>query len=272
MAEDTPAMDDSMPPMAELAERDPDAVLRAAALRTPARVLRGRAGTSYRTETQLSLRRDHAAAVDAVHAELELARDLGSDFVARWGLFEVGTRAASKADYLRNPALGRQLAAESREALGCCPRAVELQVAVGDGLSAAAVAAQVPALLPMLYEGAQRLGWRFGQPFFIRYCRVGILNDVGECLDPSVAVLLIGERPGLLTAESLSAYMAYRPRAGHTDADRNLVSNIHLRGTPPVEASARILRLAERMMQHRLSGCALKEDSPGSLGSEKPAG
>ena len=84
-----------------------------------------------------------------------------------------------------------------------------------------------------------------------------MLNDVGELLSPHVAVLLVGERPGLATAESLSAYMAFRPNAGQTDADRNLVSNIHQRGTSPPQAAERVLELAQRMMRSHLSGTRL---------------
>jgi ethanolamine ammonia-lyase small subunit len=87
-----------------------------------------------------------------------------------------------------------------------------------------------------------------------------VLNDVGELLDPAVVVLLIGERPGLATAESLSAYLAYRPRPGHTDAQRNLISNIHARGVGPAEAARRVLALAGQMMQARASGVGVKED------------
>jgi ethanolamine ammonia-lyase small subunit len=94
----------------------------------------------------------------------------------------------------------------------------------------------------------------------VRYCRVGVLNDVGELLNPEVVVLLIGERPGLATAESLSAYMAYRPRSGHTDAQRNLISNIHARGVGHEEAAARVLALAEMMRRLQGSGVAVKED------------
>jgi ethanolamine ammonia-lyase small subunit len=86
------------------------------------------------------------------------------------------------------------------------------------------------------------------------------LNDIGDLLAPQVVVLLIGERPGLATAESLSAYMAYRPCLGQTDADRNLISNIHSRGTPVPQAAERILNLSARMLQHRLSGTSLKEE------------
>ena len=95
----------------------------------------------------------------------------------------------------------------------------------------------------------------------IRHCRVGILNEIGELLVPKVVLLLIGERPGLATADSLSAYMAYRPDSTHTDANRNLVSNIHARGLGPEDAADRILRLAERMITVRTSGCTLRIDS-----------
>jgi ethanolamine ammonia-lyase small subunit len=133
---------------------------------------------------------------------------------------------------------------------------------MGDGLSVTAVSAQVPALLPLLHEGARSRGWSVGQPFVIRHCRVGILNEIGELLAPEVAILLIGERPGLATAESLSAYMAYRPERAHTDADRNLVSNIHARGVGPQNAAIRILNLAGQMMKAGASGCRLREELP----------
>jgi ethanolamine ammonia-lyase small subunit len=238
-------------------------LMQAIRARTPARILAGSAGPAYRTVTQLELRQDHAAAVDAVHAELDAARDFGEDFVRCWDLFEVSTCAASKSEFLVRPDLGRRLTPEAREKiLQCCPAGVDLQVVVGDGLSALAVIAQVPALLPMLAEGARRKGWSFGRTFFIRHCRVGVLNDIGDLLRPGVVVLLIGERPGFATAESLSAYMAYQPRTGHTDAERNLVSNIHARGVAPHVAALRILALAEKMRQMQASGVAVKEDLP----------
>ena len=241
--------------------------------RTPARLLVGRAGSSYRTETYLALREDHAAAMDAVRSEMDLSRDFGPEFLDRWKLFEARSRATSKAEYLLRPDLGRQLDLESSGLIGrSCPRGVDLQVVIGDGLSPAAVAAQVPALLPLLEQGTSDRGWTFGRPFAIRYCRVGILNDIGELLSPAVVVLLIGERPGLATSESLSAYLAYRPELGQTDAHRNLISNIHARGTSPVEAAGRILGLAEQMRSRQLSGVAIKEirEVQQSLPGENP--
>jgi ethanolamine ammonia-lyase small subunit len=135
-----------------------------------------------------------------------------------------------------------------------------LQIVIGDGLSVTAVAVQVPPLLPLLTEGATVRGWSIGQIFEIRYCRVSIINEIGELLNPQVVVLLIGERPGLATAESLSAYMAYRPRATHTDARRNLISNIHVRGVTAEQAAKRILNLAAAMMKSKTSGYQLREE------------
>ncbi len=260
-----PASHDSKPDRndkpAALAARA--AALAALKSRTPARLVVGRAGTSYRTATQLELREDHAAAVDAVQAEMHLTLDLPAELIARTGLFEVSTLAADKSQFLLKPQLGRSLSRQGLiEIARQCPRGADLQVAIGDGLSAAAVAAQVPRLLPLLEVGAKRRGWTFGRPVAIRHCRVGVLNDFGEVLDPQVVVLLIGERPGLASAVSLSAYMAYRPRAAHTDAERNLISNIHDRGVPAEAAAERILALAEQMRNSGTSGVAIKEQLP----------
>src|SRR5437016_7809529 len=124
--------------------------------RTPARILVGRAGPAYRTATQLELRQDHAAALDAVHAELDLERDLGKAFVERWTLFEVSSSARSKSEYLLRPDLGRRLSDDARAQLHKrCSSGADIQVVIGDGLSATAVKAQVPALLPLLRESVQ---------------------------------------------------------------------------------------------------------------------
>jgi len=238
-------------------------IVRKGRARTPARLLVGRAGAAYRTNTQLDLREAHAAARDAVRAELDLQLVFGADFVECWGLFEVHTSAVTKDDYLLRPDLGRRFDAASRaEIQKRCPRDSDLQIAIGDGLSVPAVAAQVPALFPLLFEGAAARGWKLGPAFVIHHCRVGILNEIGELVNPRVAVLLVGERPGLATADSLSAYMAYRPRAAHSDANRNLVSNIHARGLSAQEAATRILNLAALMMRSNSSGYALRGESP----------
>jgi ethanolamine ammonia-lyase small subunit len=234
-------------------------IVRKVRARTPARLLVGRVGAVYPTETQIELREAHAAARDAARAELDMRTTFSPDFLDRWKLFEVSSRAGNKQEYLLRPNLGRRFDDSSRaRVLTRCPKGSDIQVAVGDGLSVPAIAAQVPALLPLLFESAVARGWSVGQSFVIRHCRVGILNEIGELLAPAVVVLLVGERPGLATAESLSAYMAYRPGPAHTDANRNLISNIHKHGLNAAGAADRVLRLAEAMMTARTSGSSLK--------------
>lgn len=227
--------------------------------RTPARLLLGRAGAAYTTATQIRLRHDHAAARDAVMREFDARRDFEAQFATRHDLFFISTKARSKAEYLMRPDLGREFSQEAEQMLLRAPQGTDLQVALGDGLSVTAMLKQAPPLLDLLMAGAKKLDWKLGRPFVIQHCRVGVLNSIGGLLRPKVAVLLIGERPGLATAESLSAYMAFHPNASHTDADCNLISNIHERGVPLEQAAARILNLAAQMMQREMSGARLKE-------------
>jgi len=230
--------------------------------RTPARIFVAR-GAAYPTRTELELRSAHASAVDAVWSEFDFERDFPSEFVAQWGLLQVASKAECKSQFLLRPDLGRTLSEPARNLLAQkCPKSPDVQIVIGDGLSGAAVAAQVPALFPLLDEKFRSRGWSLGQSFVVRYCRVGIMNDVGDLLAPRLIVLLIGERPGLATAESLSAYMAYAPKSGQTDADRNLISNIHGRGVSIPEAAERIFSLAAQMRALRSSGTAVKEDAP----------
>ncbi|MGI8981217.1 MAG: ethanolamine ammonia-lyase subunit EutC [Pirellulaceae bacterium] len=226
--------------------------------RTPARILVPRAGDSYDISTQLELRGDHAAALDAVRAELDIPRDFNPAFVAKRKLFQVQSLAATKHEYLLRPDLGRKLSDDARELIFArCPAGCDVQLVIGDGLSAQAVRSQVPVLLPALETAIRQRGWSLGNPFAVRYCRVGLLNEIGELLSPQVVVLLIGERPGLATSESLSAYLAFRPRSGHTDAQRNLISNIHARGIPPLVAVGRITLAISRLSSAQASGVGI---------------
>ena len=229
--------------------------------RTPARIFVDR-GPAYSTQMELELRSAHASAVDAVWTEFDLHRNFPPDFVAQWNLFQVSSQVESKSQFLLRPDLGRNLSEVGKDLIRQrCPRKPDLQIVIGDGLSGAALSSQVPALFPRLQQKARAQGWSIGQSFAVRYCRVGIMNDIGNLLSPRVLVLLIGERPGLATAESLSAYMAYSPRSGHTDADRNLISNIHARGVRIEDAADRISNLASRMMLLKLSGTTIKEET-----------
>jgi ethanolamine ammonia-lyase small subunit len=234
---------------------------------TPARLLAGRSGAAYRTSTQMQLREAHAAARDAVRTELNLMADFDEDLIRNWNLFEICSQASSKDEYLLRPDFGRRLTDDSRAELSRrCIIKSDLQILIGDGLSVTAVKAQLSRLLPLLFEGAQRKGWKVGAIPVVRYCRVGILNEIGNLLRPTVAVLLIGERPGLATDESLSAYMAYQPKPSDTDAHRNLISNIDARGVSPELAAERILNLAALMIKNRQSGYQLREHLPDSGG------
>jgi len=227
--------------------------------RTPARIFVDR-GASYSTQMELDLRSAHASAVDAVRDDFDLQKNLPADFTSQWNLFQVCTQAESKSQFLLRPDLGRKLSQTAQAPISDrCNKSPDIQIVIGDGLSVAAVTAQVPALFPLLHQHFRANGWTIGQSFAVRYCRVGIMNAIGDLLSPRVLVLLIGERPGLATAESLSAYMAYSPRSGHTDADRNLISNIHARGVSPEDAAHRITTLATHMLALKRSGVTLKE-------------
>jgi ethanolamine ammonia-lyase small subunit len=244
---------------------------------TPARVFRGQTGPAYRTATLLELRADHAAARDAVHDQIDLNRDFNHEFIARWCLFETQTLAKTKQDFLANPPKGRAFdPASKREIQSRRSPNADLQLAIGDGLSATAVRIQVPPLLDALKKHADARAWTLGAPFFIRHCRVGILNEIGDLLHPSVVVLLIGERPGLATSQSLSAYLAFQPRPGDNDSRRNVISNIHPLGVDTEEAAIRIANLANQMRHSRQSGVDLKESLPAaavqhSLDSNPPS-
>jgi ethanolamine ammonia-lyase small subunit len=234
-------------------------IVRKIRARTPARIFVER-GASYSTGMQLELRKARARAVDAVWSEFDVQRDFPSDFVTRWSLFEVSTQAESKSQFLLRPDLGRRLSASGEElVLKRCVKSPEIQIVIGDGLSGDALSEQVPTLHPLLVGRARANGWSVGTPFVVRHCRVGVMNHVGDLLSPRVVVLLIGERPGLATSASLSAYMAYKPRSGQTDADRNLVSNIQAHGVATESAAGRIIGLASQMMTIERSGTNLKE-------------
>jgi ethanolamine ammonia-lyase small subunit len=234
--------------------KDPEA-LPALIASTPARIGVGRAGPHYNTFSLLLFQADHAVTQDA------LFRDVDQKLLDDLGLFTVQTKiTGGKQEYLLRPDLGRQINDEGRKLIQeKCVKSPNLQLVVGDGLSAAALEANVREMFPVILQGAQSAGLSVGTPFFVRYCRVGVLNDVGDLLQPDVVILLIGERPGLGRAESLSAYMAYRPKTGDTDADRDVICNIFQNGgTNPLEGAAYAVQLAQKMMKHQASGVKLK--------------
>ena len=220
--------------------------------KTPARLGSGRAGPRYKTLTMLRFRADHAAAQDAVFSQVP------EDFAAKNGMVEVKTRCRDKDEYLTRPDLGRcfdeENAQKIRSAVRDTPR---VQLVVGDGLSSAAILANAMDCLEAIREGLKLRGIEAGQPIFVRYCRVGAGDAIGDITGCELVCMLVGERPGLVTDKSMSAYITYRPHTGVSESSRTVVSNIHAQGTPAVEAGAHIAGLLETILQKKKSGVAL---------------
>ena len=220
----------------------------------PCRLGIGKAGARYKTMPQLQFRAAHSAAQDAVF------NDVDHDLVEKdMGLFIVQTQCDSKDVYLTRPDLGRKLSPEAVQTLKeRCKKSPTVQIYVADGLSSAAVAANIPDLLPALLQGLQSYKIDVGTPFFVKYGRVGVMDEISELLDAEVTCTLIGERPGLITAESMSAYIAYRATVGMPEARRTVLSNIHRNGTIPSEAGAHIAEMIKIMLEKKASGTDLK--------------
>nr|WP_207648334.1 ethanolamine ammonia-lyase subunit EutC [Lutispora thermophila] len=220
---------------------------------TPARIGVWRAGPRYKTETMLRFRADHAAAQDAVFT------DVSEEIIKKMNLFSVKTKCTDKDQYLTRPDLGRILDDEAVEILKTkCIKSPKVQIYVSDGLSSTAIEANAPEILPVIIQGLKSSGVTVGTPFFLKYGRVPAMDHVSEVLEAEVTCVLIGERPGLVTAESMSAYIAYKAKVGMPEAKRNVVSNIHKGGTPAVEAGAHIVDLIKLMLEKKASGLDLK--------------
>ena len=222
---------------------------------TTARIGVGRAGPRYSTASLLLFQGDHAITQDALY------RDVDQKLLDEFNLFTVQTKiTGGKQEFLLRPDLGRLLNDEARRTVNeKCQKNVNVQLAVGDGLSAAAIEANLRQIFPIIKQGVAAAGLSFGTPFFVKYARVGVMNDIGDLIKPDVVILLIGERPGLGRAESMSAYMGYKPKYGDSDADRDVVCNIFENGgTNPLEAGAFVVQIAQKMRQHQASGVKLK--------------
>lgn len=232
---------------------------------SPARIALGRAGASLPTREVLAFALAHAQARDAVHARLDRTA-LGRELAAL-GLVavEVESQARDRAVYLRRPDLGRRLDAASRERLSAAvgEARCDLALMIGDGLSATAIAANAVPLVAALLPHCRRLGLSLGPVALAEGARVALGDEVGALQKATLAAVLIGERPGLSAADSLSVYLTYAPRPGLSDADRNCISNIRSGGLEPPAAAANLAWLMEAALARRLSGVALKDGSDG---------
>ena len=220
--------------------------------KTPARLGCGKAGPRYKTLTMLRFRADHAAAQDAVFYEID------PEFAKENDLLPTKTRCDSKDEYLTRPDLGRCFDEHNAKAIaGVIDRPPLVQLVVGDGLSSAAIKANAMDCLAAIRDGLKLRGIETGKAIFVKYCRVGAGDAIGDITGCELVCMLVGERPGLVTDKSMSAYITYKPHTGVSESSRTVVSNIHAQGTPAVEAGAHIAELIDTILKKKVSGVGL---------------
>ncbi|MCQ2561624.1 MAG: ethanolamine ammonia-lyase subunit EutC [Clostridia bacterium] len=230
---------------------DPEALERMKK-RTTARIGVGKAGPRLTTETMLKMRADHASARDSVFA------DVDPELIKRMGLMTITSQVTDRDMHVTRPDLGRKICPKSEEAIlkNCKPNP-DVQIYAADGLSSKAIEANLEKILPVLMEGLEASGLSVGTPFYMRFGRVAAEDRIAELLGAKVVCVLIGERPGLATAESMSAYIVYNSHVGIPEAKRTVVSNIHKDGLTAVEAGAYITEVVNQILEHKASGVDL---------------
>lgn len=230
---------------------NPEALMRMKR-KTTARIGVGKAGARLNTQTMLTLRADHAKARDAVFV------DVNHKVIEELGLFTVQTACEDKNMFVTRPDMGRQLSEEAIRVLReRCIKNPDVQIYAADGLSSTAIQVNLPRILPVLMDSLKAKGMTVGTPFFLRFGRVGSQEHVAEILGAKVVCVLIGERPGLATAESMSAYIAYNAYVGMPESKRTVVSNIHKDGTAAVEAGAYVADVIGKILEQKASGVDL---------------
>jgi ethanolamine ammonia-lyase small subunit len=225
---------------------------------TPARVELGRAGVSVPTRALLEFQLAHAKARDAVHLPLALNSLLVE--LKQKGIESIilSSAAGNRDEYLKRPDLGRRLSESSRERLAALRADYDAAFVIADGLSALAVHRHAVPLLELLLRS---LDWRIAPVAIVEQGRVAIGDEIGEALGARMVVVLIGERPGLSSPDSLGAYLTWHPRPGRTDAERNCISNVRAEGLSYAAAAQKLLFLMNESRRLKLSGVRLKEDS-----------
>lgn len=232
---------------------------------TPARIALGRTGTSMPTSAQLDFQYAHAQARDAVHLPFDHA-GLGAQLAERGRKsLLLHSAATDRNSYLQRPDLGRKLSDESAQTLrdyaSAHPGGVDLVIVVADGLSALAVHRHTVPFLTRMEEQAAADGWSVSPVILVEQGRVAVADEVGELLGAKMVVILIGERPGLSSPDSLGLYFTYNPKVGLTDAYRNCISNVRLEGLSYGMAAHRLLFLMREACRRQLSGVNLKDEA-----------
>jgi ethanolamine ammonia-lyase small subunit len=226
---------------------------------TNARIGVGRAGPRPPTGALLLFQADHGVTQDAIYGVVDESTK------AEFDLFTVRTLVPDKDEYLLRPDLGRRLSDEAKQTIAeRCAKNPQVQIVVGDGLSAAAITNNLAKIYPVIVQGLQSAGISVGTPFFVEFARVGVMNDINEIVGADLVLLLIGERPGLGIADAMSAYMGFQPGPGKTDANRDLICMITEHGgTNPLEAGAFVVELIKRTLKHKASGVELRQLTSG---------
>lgn len=232
---------------------------------TPARIALGRTGTSIPTGAQLDFQFAHAQARDAVHLPFDHA-DLSSQMAERGrDSLLLHSAAPDRHSYLQRPDLGRRLSDESAQTLRdyalANPGGVDLAVVVADGLSALAVHKHTVPFLTRMEEQTHAEGWSLSPVILVEQGRVAVADEIGQLLGAKMVVILIGERPGLSSPDSLGLYFTYNPKVGLTDAYRNCISNVRLEGLSYGMAAHRLLYLMREACRRQLSGVNLKDEA-----------
>ena len=221
--------------------------------KTSARLGLGRAGTRYETFSYLRFRADHAAAQDSVFSLVPEA------FYSDHDLPMVQTMCRDKDEYLTRPDLGRRFDEKNQAIIQkVCGQNPKALLVIGDGLSSDAITANALDCAAAIRQGLKTHGIELGKTLFIQFARVGASDHIGEITGAELVCMLVGERPGLTTSESMSAYITYRPRPGIAESKRTVVSNIHRHGTNALEAGAHIADLMARMLEQKASGVDLR--------------
>ncbi len=220
---------------------------------TPARICVGRAGPRLKTTTLLKFRADHSIAMDAVWSSVD------EELIDELHFVKVQTLVKDKDQYITRPDLGKKFSEKTMAYIKeKCLNSPEVQIIVGDGLSSMAINANIKDIYSIILDGLNSKGYKVGTPIFVKYARVATMDCISEALKAKITIILIGERPGLATGESMSSYMAYESSTKKPESQRTVISNIHSNGLPPVEAGAQIVHLIGVMMKEKNSGVELK--------------
>jgi ethanolamine ammonia-lyase small subunit len=229
---------------------------------TQARIALGRAGASLPTREVLNFSLDHARARDAVHAPFDRNKIASEAHNLGFETLFAESAAPDRAAYLRRPDWGRSLSPASQALLADRKNAVcDLAIVVADGLSATAVHSQTQPLLAAFKPYIARAGWRVAPIVIANQARVALGDEIGQRLKARVAIVLVGERPGLSSPDSLGIYVTFDPKPGRNDGERNCISNVRNDGLKHVLAAFKLAWLVDEALKRRLTGVALKDES-----------